>query len=244
MVSKDLLRKNLPPIDGEDLLIVQVQNDKDIINEIIAVHEEFAPDYDLIAPYFDTGYIVDDCEKIWNFLKNNLPYKAETELDQTSKSPGRILTDGEKIDCKHYSLFIAGCIDSIQRNNPGDWDWFYRFASYNHEKVAAHVYVVVVDENDEEIWIDPVLDWFNEDKAPTYIKDIKPMALHRLSGIDKEVAVPVSVSWPAFLVLLNQNTAGIKDLMLSNVNVTYGAFKQWCAANGCDFNHFLLVLHG
>jgi len=66
-----------------------------------------------------------------------------------------------------------------------DCELCYRFAAYDGTRTPQHVFAVMII-NGEEIWIDPVLDYFNEDKQPNYYKDkkIHNMALMALSGVD------------------------------------------------------------
>lgn len=172
----------LPSIANNSELIVEVQGEKDLINEILISHNEFAHDYDRIYKHFYKDSLYKTGAGIYDFLKKNFKYTAEGEGDQTVKTPGRILTAGEKIDCKHYSLFAGGVLDAINRNER-PVDWCYRFASYNWENVAAHVFVVFWDESGNEIWLDPVLDRYNEKKKPWFKVDYKPVKMDALGGI-------------------------------------------------------------
>lgn len=243
MVRVDELIKKLP-LRGKNVLIIANQDDADIINGMLAVHNEFAHDYDNIYRYFYTGNIYTTCQKLWDFLKDNFTYNAEDVELQTVRSPREILT-GKRIDCKHYSLFIGGVLDAIKRNEGGNWEWFYRYASYQDKKVAGHVFVVVKDSKGNEIWVDPVLNYFDQDKAPTYILDKKPMALRKLSGIGatgKTVEIPKKQAFKAFLVLLNLNCFNLADLMKKHPEVTTGPVYQYMKANGLDYTNFMDVL--
>lgn len=246
MLTKQKLRDILPVCDYRNTLVVRGQNDKDIIKEILKTHAEHQQDYDLIYSQFDTGDIYTTCKKLFDFLKHNLRYQAETEADQTVKSPGRILSPNEKIDCKHFSLFIGGVLDAIKRNRKVNWSWCYRFASYTNDPVAAHVFVVVTDK-EGEIWVDPVLTYFDERKEPTYEIDKKPMALYKLSGInDKPETATVKKDQAeiAFLIMVNMNLFSLKELLLSNSNVTFGPLKRYFETNGFDFQNLLNMLNG
>lgn len=181
-IKKQTIINHLPSIANNSELIVEVQGEKDLIEEILISHNEFAPDYDRIYDHFTCDNLYQTGNSIFDFLKANFKYTAESEDDQTVKTPGRILTPGEKIDCKHYSLFAGGVLDAINRNK---WpiDWCYRFASYNFEKIAAHVFVVFWDQDGSEIWLDPVLNYYNEKKKPYYKIDRKPQKMDFLNGI-------------------------------------------------------------
>lgn len=246
MQSKSAIRGLLPPFENKTVLIVQDQSVKDIINEILITHAEYEADYDGIYKQFDKGDINQTGQGIWNFLKYNLKYTAEDKGDQSVKSPAAILQDGQKIDCKHYSLFIGGVIDAIKRNEGDGFEWFYRFASYDRETAPSHVFVVVRD-NGTEYWIDPVLSAYNRRKQPTFKTDKKPMSLYKISGTNDETETVITINKDKaesdFLVMVNLNVFGLKDLMLSNANVTYGLVKDYFKTEGFDFNNLLNILH-
>lgn len=183
----------LPPFKGERDLITHDQSTADIINEVLECHNKFAPDYDTIVDLFVT---VDPLLSVFNFCRDNMPYNAETEKDQTSRSPIAILmlADTWGVDCKHYAGFIAGVIDALNRAGYSNYDWVYRFASYDLlDPSKEHVFVVVKNKKDE-IWLDPapiensgsfIERSFNDRKViPFYITDRKPqnMSLTRISG--------------------------------------------------------------
>lgn len=247
-ISKKTIVAALPPFRNQRQVIKQRQGTKDIINEIGTIHNEYEPDYDLIYKYFDTGDIYSTSQGIWNFLKYNLTYNAESGSDQTVKSPSAILHPGEKIDCKHYSLFTGGVLDAIRRNEGDNWQWFYRFASYDKNvKIPAHVFVVVND-GGNEIWIDPVLDSFNQKKQPTYIEDYQPM-LSKISGIGDVAPAMATVdvnkdqAEQSFLVMVTMDLFALKTLLNSNTMILYGPVKNYFKQKGFDFNKLLLILN-
>src|ERR1700743_2120799 len=180
MVSKDQLLESLP-VKDQVILVEDRQNTADIRELILQKHKENAPQYDLISHYFDTGSIVETSKQIFEFLKENVPYTKESGNYQTVKSPALILlaNDGDnqydRVDCKNYASFIAGVIDSIKRNHPGDqWDWTYRFASYDpNSPEPGHVFVVVTVDG-KELWIDPVFTYFNGGDMHEWELDEKP----------------------------------------------------------------------
>lgn len=245
MVTKQTLINALPPFRSRAQMIEPTQNVKDIENQLLAVHRAYEGDYDRIYKFFDTGDIYQTSRYIWEFLKYNLIYHAETLEDQTSKSPSAILQPGQDIDCKHYSLFSAGILDAIKRNEGDAWEWAFRFASDTSRKHATHVFVVVFD-GDSEIWIDPVLTNFDQRKNWIYIKDVSPMALYHISGVNEQPSPPVYVNselaFTSFLIMVRLNLAGLKDFLNRNFSVTSTSTRQYCEANGYDYNHFLLML--
>lgn len=247
MVSISEIRAALPPFQNKKTLVTQHQGTKDIVNEIIKTHELYETDYDCIYNYFDTGEDYSTCQNIWNFLKYNLRYKAESLDSQSVKSPSAILHKSEYVDCKHYSLFTGGVLDAIKANTDANFDWCYRFVSEDENKSIGHVFVVMfIDGN--EIWVDPVLNSFNEYKSYTKILDKKIMSLYKISGTNsnppvKDITVNADRAEGDFLVILNMNAFSLKDLMLRNPEITNGPVRAYYEANGLDFQNLLNILN-
>lgn len=250
MVSKATLLQALPPFRNQTIVIDPINNSKTIEAEMTAAHNLYKSDYDKIYKYFDTGNVYSDAQTIWNFLKYNLRYDAEDLEEQSSKSPSAILQSTHHIDCKHYSLFAGGVLDAIRRNEGDAWEWYYRFVSDKSKKFATHVFVVVFDGN-REIYIDPVLTSFNQQKSWKFTKDVDAMTLVRISGVNDEqpqqmdavIKVNKQAAFTNFLIMENLNLFSLKDLMAKNPEVTQGAFKQYCERNGFDYNQAMLILN-
>jgi len=159
-------------------IIVEDQSTGDIIKAILDTHPKYKDDYNKIAGYFKGSNEIKSCEKIWNFLKKNIRYVVESESKQFVRSPAAILKQAVS-DCKCYALFAGGICDSLGMK------FCYRFASYNdYSKQPGHVFVVVNPGTQNEIWIDPVLSYFNYKKPYFYKIDKKPkMAIYSINGI-------------------------------------------------------------
>jgi hypothetical protein len=154
MISKGELLAVLPEYKDQWILINPNQTVIDIIHEVLEAHEEFAPMYDLIAPYFECETIEKTASTLYKFCKKNLIYDEESESFQSTSVPQGLLTRGE-CDCKGYSNFIGGVLDALNRNG-NNIDWNYRFASYELlNKSPHHVFIVARSEDGKEIWIDP-----------------------------------------------------------------------------------------
>jgi hypothetical protein len=186
----------LSKLDGfknNQKIISYNQSTNDIINAILRQHNKSLKDYDKLFYFFDCGNFYDTAKKVFNFLKNNIEYQIEPDELQTVKTPAAILAT-KNGDCKHMSLFIAGILDSYRRNTGEIFDLCYRFAAYDGSKTPEHVFVVINSGTNNEIWCDPVLDYFNEKKQPNFYKDkkIDNMALMALSGIDNRQQAQVN----------------------------------------------------
>ena len=186
MVSKAQLLQVLPPFTNSSLLIEDDQDVSGIIREVVNAHKCFSGDYDLIYDFFLRPDIYDTCKALFDFCKANIRYIVEGEDAQTTKSPSALLVMGFG-DCKHYAGFIAGVLSAIVRNTGEKIKWMYRFTGYDYfSSEPGHVFVVVND-GDDEIWIDPVLKTFDERLKPVIIVDkkVNDMALLRVSGVEE-----------------------------------------------------------
>lgn len=243
--TKNEVLKNLPVFKNEIKLVTWQQSTKRIATEILHTHELYQADYDNVYQLFDTGDIYTTCEGLWNFCKYNLKYTIEGEEEQSVKSPAAILTPGQKIDCKHYALFIGGILDAMRYNEGDCWDLFYRFASYSDSKQIEHVFVVVKDGN-KEIWVDPVLTSFNQRKKPTYYMDRQIGALYSISGIGNDKPVTINVdkqmAMNDFLKLVNLNCFSLKTMLKDNMDITNGPVKDYFMQHGFDFNRLLRMI--
>ena len=166
------------PLRGRSVMIEPNQDVQDIIKCITFYHKKHVSQYDQFAYRFDIGSERDIARALFNFCKENIDYTIEDETKQTVRSPARMLNERQG-DCKHYASFIAGVLDALKRQGL-DLDWAYRFADYTNSwgEVNHHVFVVLRMPNGKEIWIDPVLNWFDYhlpyDRAITRTIDTLP----------------------------------------------------------------------
>ena len=181
MLKSTLIGK-LNPFGGRKNIIVHEQGTNDIIKAILSAHKIYATDYDKISQYFWTGDVKSTCYKIWKFLKENIKYIIDKESSQKIMSPAAILAY-QGNDCKNYSLFTIGILDSLKRKGIINNKLCYRFASYKIlDEIPHHVFAVLVVAS-EEIWIDAVLPTFNQKK--TYYHKIDYMPLYSISGTEQ-----------------------------------------------------------
>ncbi len=162
-MNKSQLISDLKGTERPRRLVVDEQSAEDIIQEVCKAHKEHAADYDLISGYFAGGSVYDICERLWVFCKDQLQYKVESAEVQNVGCPYWILTHGV-IDCKNFASFIAGVLDSLKRQGL-QVVWEFRFISDRPfsliDREADHVFVVV-NPATEDIWVDPVLNQFDQ----------------------------------------------------------------------------------
>lgn len=182
-----ILQRRLPVHNRQDVL-VDDQDLNDIIKAIKKYHKVHQANYDDISEEFWTGDPHTTSKQLFDFLKKYIHYKVEPEHDQTIKSPGRIIKEGYG-DCKHYASFISGVVDSLERKGY-PIHCIYRFVSDHPGRDVHHVFSVVSDK-DQDYWVDPVLQSFDQRPQFYSTKDISFShgigRLTYLSGTDAEI---------------------------------------------------------
>jgi hypothetical protein len=179
-MRSEAVLNSLPAYRGKQKVLVENQSTKNIIDAIINAHYLYASDYKKIAKYFEGSNDLETAKNVFKFLKNNVQYVVDSEANQKIKSPSAIIATGA-CDCKCYSLFIGGILGAMKI------PFVYRFASYNKNKNLGHVFIVMYYYANE-IYIDPVLDRFNEKKKYTHKID---KMITSISGIGKKAKAPV-----------------------------------------------------
>ena len=183
-MQRNILLGRLKSFGGNSKMIVRDQQVPDIISAMLSAHKMYSSEYDKISKDFYSGDGVQTAKKLFEFLKNIVPYKIESDKSQRIMSPSAILSLG-KNDCKNYALFIMGVLDSLKRKGLIDNKIYYRFASYKLlDEIPHHVFAVIQDNEGNEYFIDPVLSTFNERKTYYHkIDKIPSMPLYSVSGI-------------------------------------------------------------
>lgn len=155
MITPEKILLRLPPYLDEWELVTQTQYVPDIIKEVCTAHTLFESHYDKFSDlFYDTDATV-VTNRLHEFCKRYIRYQEESVKMQTSAIPAGILYRGYG-DCKHYSLFCAGVLGSLNRLYGCCFVSAFYFAGYRRAKEPYHVFVSVVDSaNDTEIWLDP-----------------------------------------------------------------------------------------
>lgn len=181
----------LPPYRAKVVTLVAHQDTNDIVSGMMRAHRQYAADYDIIAADFLGQTPKKTLQNVFNFLKANVKYRIEPEDRQSLKSPAAIVATGQTTgsDCKNYALFIGGIADSLTRSGKQNIPIAYRFASYRwFDEQPQHVFIVAFPKSARELWIDPVLSYFDQRKAYNHATD-KKMALVGISGTGQRAQV-------------------------------------------------------
>lgn len=194
-MDKNILLGKLTPFSNQKRLLVNEQQVKDIVSAMLEAHKKYASEYDKISDNFYSGSAIQTAKKIFQFLKKNIKYTVDSEASQKIMSPSAIISIG-KNDCKNYALFIVGILDSLRRKGYFSNKVFYRFASYRLlDEIPHHTFAVVVDDQGNEVFVDPVLSSFNEKKTYFHKIDKTPkMSLYSVSGIFTKKPKPAATA--------------------------------------------------
>ena len=194
-MDKNILLGKLTPFSNQRRLLINEQQVKDIVSAMLEAHKTYASEYDKISDNFYSGGAVQTAKKIFEFLKKNIKYTVDSEASQKIMSPSAIISIG-KNDCKNYALFIVGILDSLRRKGYFNNKVFYRFASYRLlDEIPHHTFAVVIDDQGNEIFVDPVLSSFNERKTYFHKIDKTPkMSLYSVSGIFTKKPKPAATA--------------------------------------------------
>lgn len=184
MISKNMVLQKLAPFTNFKKVLIEDQNTGDIIQGILDNHDNYESQYDKISEMFVDDNEVETAKNVFEFLKNNVPYYVEPIEKQTLRSPSAIISIKEGADCKSYASFINGIMSSLNRKGIFKVPLAYRFASYRYDtREPQHVFAVLYPGTKNEVWVDPVLNKFDQRKEPVFIKDKKiKMALIAMSG--------------------------------------------------------------
>jgi hypothetical protein len=194
-MEKNILLGKLNAFSNQKRLLISDQQVKDIISAMLEAHNTYKNEYDKISENFFAGGAVQTAKKLFQFLKKNVKYTIDSEASQKIMSPSAIISIG-KNDCKNYALFIVGVLDSLKRKGYFKNKVFYRFASYRLlDEIPHHTFAVVVDNNGNEIFVDPVMNSFNERKTYFHKIDKTPnMSLYSISGIFTKKPKPAATA--------------------------------------------------
>jgi hypothetical protein len=87
IATRAALLEILPPYRDQWVLIDADQTVRDIIDEVLEAHKDFAPHYDLIAFAFDRDNIQDICSSLYWFCKNEIEYREESDRETVNITP-------------------------------------------------------------------------------------------------------------------------------------------------------------
>ena len=159
---------------------------------------------------------LETCKKIFNFLKNDINYKADGANQQVRLPSGLMRT--KQGDCKSYSVFTSAVLSNLGIPHK------LVYASYDpKDPTPSHIYVMT----DSGCIIDAVYGKFNAEKKATfkkykpmnisYIAGVKPRKIGRSCGYSGIGAVVTGETWAKKLGIWDNIPTGVKANFYKNL---------------------------
>jgi hypothetical protein len=156
---------------GTTQVVKQNANNSELQAAIEAVIPQAVAQTKDIANRYKGKTEAETCKKIFNYLKNQVRYKADGAEQQVRLPSGLIRT--LQGDCKSYAVFTSAILSNLGIPHS------LVYTSYDEkDPTPTHIYVVT----DKGCIIDAVYGKFNAEKKPTY-KKLKPMNISYIAGV-------------------------------------------------------------
>jgi hypothetical protein len=135
-----------------------------------------------LAKELEGSSVEETSRNIWDFIRENLTYKLDTEGIEELRTPARTLHD-KIFDCDDATILTSAILLNLGISHE------YRITAYKEKGKFSHIYPVAFDDEGRSYVIDtvPEIPHFNYEEQP--IIDLKTvrMELHELSGVKEAV---------------------------------------------------------
>jgi hypothetical protein len=158
---------------GQTILVKQNANNSELQRAIEAVIPAATKQAASIADRYKGKNEAETCKKIFDYLKNNINYKADG-ANQAVRLPSGLMRTLQG-DCKSYSVFTSAILSNLGIPHK------LVYASYDpKDPTPTHIYVMT----NSGCIIDAVYGKFNAEKKATY-KKYKNMNISYIAGMNK-----------------------------------------------------------
>ena len=169
------------PLPREVVIITKWGRLEDIIDAIIIADSKAAKYVENIADSYRSLTYKDTARKVWEDVKNGIPYVEDPPGKQVIQSPGELYRNrhrslggtGKGGDCKSFSIMCGAIFKAL------GIPYVYRFIAEEKGEELHHVYVVV----DDSIICDCVYEYFDKEVPHDVQVDIYPSGEVKMSGI-------------------------------------------------------------
>lgn len=118
--------------------------------------------------YFEGETAHETCRNVWQYLRENVTYIRENPNLQTVKTLSRLLLHDKHGDCKHLTTAACAILKACGIKCK------MRLVSFKfYDTEPTHVYCVAYDEQGRQIFVDAVLNKFDNEPAYKHKTDIK-----------------------------------------------------------------------
>jgi hypothetical protein len=214
---------------GQTILVKQNANNSELQRAIEAVIPAATKQAASIADRYKGKNEAETCKKIFDYLKNNINYKADG-ANQAVRLPSGLMRTLQG-DCKSYSVFTSAILSNLGIPHK------LVYASYDpKDPTPTHIYVMT----NSGCIIDAVYGKFNAEKKATY-KKYKNMNISYIAGMNKRRmgnmannsigrscgigAVDTGETWAKKLGIWNQVSTYDKGLFYKNL-VLYAGGRE------------------
>jgi hypothetical protein len=156
---------------GQTILVKANATNSELQRAIEAVIPQAVVQTKSIASRYKGKTEAETCKKIFDYLKNNINYRADGP-DQAVRLPSGLMRTLQG-DCKSYSVFTSAILSNLGIPHS------LVYASYDpKDSTPSHIYVVT----DKGCIIDAVYGKFNAEKKPAF-KKLKKMNISYIAGV-------------------------------------------------------------
>ena len=209
---------------GQTIQVKQGASNSELQRAIEAAIPEATKQMQRQAARYKGKSELESCQNIFNFLKNNIHYKADG-TNQQVRLPSGLLRTGQG-DCKSYTVFTSAILNNLKIPHS------LCYVSFNpKDPTPTHIYVIT----DKGCIIDAVYGKFNKEKKPTS-KTLKKMNISIISGIQS----------PKKIGTYHDTLCGISGIMGTESAVDWGKrngifqyqSNKWLLANNGTYRKY------
>jgi hypothetical protein len=212
-------------LPGQTIQVKQGATNSDLQRVIENAIPEATKQLKTIAKLYKAKTEQESCKKIYNYLKNEINYKADGN-NQEVKLPSALMRTGQG-DCKSYTVFTSAILNNLKIPHS------LAYVSFNpNDPTPTHIYVIT----ENNCIIDAVYNKFNAEKKPSY-KKLKKMNISIISGIKSTKKIGKH-NFIAGLDFIGASQSG-KDWAQSNGLMPYKS-ELWLVTNNTLFRSYAL----
>lgn len=177
--------KYFPKPDERDRIIIKDGEVQDTVDLMEKVVHKYLVDTSRIAPLLKGKSTGETCQKIWDFIYQNIQYKLDKKGLEQLRRPARSWSERKTgVDCDCMSIFASSVLTNLKVPHS------FRITKYSADH-WQHVYVIVPDGKGKHFTIDAVVSQFDYEKPYSEKMDY-PMSLNGinvavLSGVGSDL---------------------------------------------------------
>lgn len=214
MITRSQAYGYVPRFQNKEVVNHVTGTNSQLINAIINGFPTAVEQCKKLAQQFEKGSARETARAVWNFLKDQLNYRADGFAYQAVKSPSALLATGTG-DCKSFSLLAAGILANL------GYQVKLRFTGYDVTSTdPSHVYTIASRDGQTFI-VDGVWHEFDTEKPFAHKKDYI-MQISTITGYTRGQSVIISGPDPVKKIAL----AGPRNAYLALLILNFGGWAS------------------